>query len=126
VQADFRFAKVVILVGCLVVLGLNTAAQGLEKMSPNISHGFLELSLNNQIIKVTALGREYNFDARDTLNTIGDIRNRVERSGEHWKQRGSAYLRFWEERFQEILFYQSSNLEDKGFNLDFDLQTLVR
>jgi len=113
VKTYFKFAKVLILVGCLVVLGLNAAAQGLEKMSPDISHEFLTFSSNNQVLKVTALGREYYYDARGALNTLVYVKNKAALWGERWKDRsifwgnliwekGSTYLRFVEERFHNL------------------------
>lgn len=112
-----KFAKIVILIGCLVFLGLNAAAQGLEKMSPDISRGFFECTLDNQIVTVTALGSEYHFDARDTLDTLSDLKYQAQKSADQCKQsvafwgnmlveRGKKYLPLWEEKYRELIFIQ--------------------
>lgn len=112
----WRFAKIVIFTGCLVFLGLNAAAQGLEKMSPDISHGFLEFTSNNQVITVTALGREYHFDARGTLDTISYLKNRADQStiqckrsvvfwGNMLLDRGGEYFTYWGEKYRELIIY---------------------
>ncbi|MEL7566662.1 MAG: hypothetical protein AAGU27_17530 [Dehalobacterium sp.] len=104
----WKFAKIVILTGCLVLLGLNAAAQGLEKMSPDISHGFLEFSFHNQTITVTALGKEYHFDAGGTMNMMSNIKNQAYRSADQCIQAivfwGKKYYPNWKEKYQELIF----------------------
>jgi hypothetical protein len=85
-KVDLRCVKVVILVGCLVVLGLHTAAQGLEKMSPDISSGFFKISSENRLVTVTALGREYYFDAGNAVCKMELLMAKGEDLGKRWKQ----------------------------------------
>jgi len=107
VKTVWKFAKIVILTGCLVFLGLNAAAQGLEKMSPDISHGFLEFSENNQIITVTALGRDYHFDAGGTLNTISNLKNQTQQCADKFIQAivfwGKKYFPDFAEKYRQLI-----------------------
>lgn len=103
---DWRFIRALILVGFLVLLSLNVVAQGPGKMSPDGSLGFLELSLDNQVITITAIGEPYSFDTGGVLDTLGYLKNRSFQLADHcqrntifWGKRiineGSGYfLRF--------------------------------
>ncbi|HHT62833.1 MAG: hypothetical protein ACOX4H_11520 [Bacillota bacterium] len=73
-KINWKFARVVILVALLVILGLNTAAQGLGKMSPEIPHEFVKFSIDNTFLKVTLLGREYGIDTRAILNSLNYLK----------------------------------------------------
>lgn len=74
---NWKFVRALILVGFLVLLGLNAAAQGLGKMSPDVSPSFLELSINNQTITTTVIGETYFFDAGGILNKLGYFKNQA-------------------------------------------------
>ncbi|MCR6544950.1 hypothetical protein [Dehalobacterium formicoaceticum] len=74
-KSGSKFAKVLIITGCFVFLGLNMAAQGVEKMSPEISQVIFRLTTENQIVHVSALGREYQWDSGIALSRIQMIKD---------------------------------------------------
>lgn len=99
-------------------LGLNTAAQGLQKMSPNISQGFFGFASNNQVWTVTALGKEYQWDAGETLAALNYFKDQAGTSADQaakslafWSdlliEKGKIYLPYWEEKFRQLFVSQN-------------------
>ncbi|ATW25359.1 hypothetical protein [Candidatus Formimonas warabiya] len=56
------YAKILCLTGCLVFLGLNAAAQGLQKMAPGFPQHVFAVTMEENIWSVTAIGTQYQWD----------------------------------------------------------------
>ena len=122
-KAKLRWVTAVILVGCLVVLGLHTAAQGLEKMSPEISSGFFKISAENQLVTVTALGREYCFDTGSAVSKMELIMTKGEDLGKRWKEQSVFWGNLVLEKSRTLLSYLEKWFQDLIW--DQDGKTLV-
>lgn len=99
----WKFARIIILTGCLVFLGINAAAHGLEKMSPTISCDFFELNFNDEIVTVTALGRDYQFDAGKTIDRFSYLKHFLTSWGNMLLERGKEYLPYWQEQYRKLI-----------------------
>ncbi len=96
--------KVYFFIGCLVLLGLHVAAQGLEKISPEIPHRVFSFSAKNDVCTVVFLEREYSWNARETIKAAYLGKTKAKEAIDHVTQKtGQAISRgfsFLAEKYQ--------------------------
>jgi len=77
VRDVLSYIKACLIAGIIMVIGLNTAAQGLQRMAPDMSEKIIECRVNNNVLILKALGKSFICDMQKGRGIFDGLKARA-------------------------------------------------